>query len=388
MRMMSFPLLSLTKLRLLGVMSSIALLCALSAPVAAHEVRPAVADVRVSADQVEIDLTHTIEALVVGLNLAGVEDTDDTPDSAQYDAARALPPAELVEVFTTRWEQIGTVFTITLEDGTDLSPELVEVQVPAVGDVDIPRDSTVKIRAALPAGDTAVQVGWDAANGPLIVRQIAPEAEEPYSAYLNNGGLSDPLPRTGVAELNGVQEFGRYIVSGFDHILPKGLDHILFVLGLFFFSLKARPLLIQVTTFTIAHSVTLALAALGLVNIPGSIVEPLIAASIVFVALENLRGGAIGPVRIGVVFVFGLLHGLGFASVLGEFGLNPSRLVMDLIAFNIGVELGQLTVIALAYIAVGFWFGDRDWYRARIANPVSILIALVGAWWVVERTLL
>ena len=385
---MSFLLLFLTKLRLLGVMSSIALLCALSAPVAAHEVRPAVADVRVSADQVDIDLTHTIEAMVVGLNLAGVEDTNDTPEAAQYDAARAMAASELAAVFDARWDQIRTTFNITLEDGTVLLPALVEVQVPEVGDVDIPRDSVVKIRADLPAGDAAVRVGWGAENGPLIVRQIAPESTDPYSTYLDNGGQSDPLPRIGAAQISGVQEFTRYIVLGFEHILPKGLDHILFVLGLFFFSLRARPLLLQVSAFTLAHTVTLAMASLGLVTVPASIVEPLIAASIVFVALENLRGGAIGPGRIAVVFAFGLLHGLGFASVLGELGLNPSRFVMDLIAFNIGVELGQLTVIALAFIAVGFWFGDRAWYRARIANPASVLIALVGAWWVIERTLL
>ena len=89
-----------------------------------------------------------------------------------------------------------------------------------------------------------------------------------------------------------------------------------------------------------------------------------------------------------VVFCFGLLHGLGFASVLGEIGLDPQRFVTGLIGFNIGVELGQLTVIALAFLAVGLWFGDKDWYRPRISNPASLMIALVGGWWFVERVFL
>ena len=89
-----------------------------------------------------------------------------------------------------------------------------------------------------------------------------------------------------------------------------------------------------------------------------------------------------------VVFGFGLLHGLGFASVLGEFGLPETAFLPALIGFNIGVELGQLTVIAVAFALVGYWFRDRPWYRARIAIPASVFIALIGAWWVVERTVL
>jgi len=166
------------------------------------------------------------------------------------------------------------------------------------------------------------------------------------------------------------------------------LDHILFVLGLFFLSTRLAPLLWQVTAFTAAHTVTLALGMLGYVTVPASIVEPLIAASIVYAGVENVLSRGLSPWRPAVVFVFGLLHGLGFASVLGDIGLNPSQFVTGLIGFNVGVELGQLTVLALAFLAVGLWFRNKPWYRARISNPASIAIALVGAFWVVERTLL
>jgi hypothetical protein len=147
-------------------------------------------------------------------------------------------------------------------------------------------------------------------------------------------------------------------------------------------------LLIQVTSFTLAHTVTLALGALGIVTIPGSIVEPIIAASIVYVAIENVFSKQMNPWRPVIIFIFGLLHGLGFASVLGEFGLPAGQFVAALIGFNVGVELGQLTVIALAFLAVGYWFGSKDWYRQRIAIPASLIIAAVGAYWFVERVFL
>ena len=175
---------------------------------------------------------------------------------------------------------------------------------------------------------------------------------------------------------------------GFDHILPKGLDHILFVLGLYFLSVRFGVLLWQISAFTVAHTVTLALGAMGLVTVPATIVEPLIAASIVFVAVENIASPKLHAWRPAVVFGFGLLHGLGFASVLGEFGLPQGQFIPALIGFNIGVELGQLTVIVIMILTLGLWFGSQSWFRTRIAVPASALIGIIGAWWCVERTLL
>jgi hypothetical protein len=203
--------------------------------------------------------------------------------------------------------------------------------------------------------------------------------------------------------MTGWQTFVAYIPVGFDHILPQGLDHILFVLGLFFLSTQMRALLWQVSAFTLAHTVTLALGAMGWVNIPGSIVEPLIAASIVYVAVENIFASGLSRWRPLVIFGFGLLHGLGFASVLGEFGLPEGQFIPALISFNIGVELGQLTVIAVAFavlwlatLAAGVAHLTEDETpaktRAVMARAVSItgslIIAVIAAYWVVERTLL
>jgi hypothetical protein len=122
--------------------------------------------------------------------------------------------------------------------------------------------------------------------------------------------------------------------------------------------------------------------------VPASIVEPLIAASITYVAIENIFTSGLTRWRPFIIFGFGLLHGLGFASVLGEIGLPDGQFVPALIGFNVGVELGQITVISLAFIAVGAWFRHKPWYRARISLPASGLIAAVGAWWFFERVFL
>jgi hypothetical protein len=143
-----------------------------------------------------------------------------------------------------------------------------------------------------------------------------------------------------------------------------------------------------VTAFTVAHTITLGLTIYGLLSLPSSIVEPLISASIVYVAVENILTSEIKPWRIALVFGFGLLHGMGFAGVLSEIGLPKSEFLTALVTFNIGVELGQLSVIAAAFAATGLWFRQKNWYRKAIVIPSSVAIALVGAYWTVERTLL
>jgi hypothetical protein len=164
---------------------------------------------------------------------------------------------------------------------------------------------------------------------------------------------------------------------GFTHILPKGLDHILFVLGLYLLSTKWKPLLVQVTSFTIAHSITLGLSMYGVVSLPPSIVEPLIALSIAYVAIENVVTSELHAWRPVVVFGFGLLHGMGFAGVLQEIGMPRSEFVTALISFNVGVELGQLAVITLAFALTGIWLRGKPWYRRGFVVPASQPVAAV-----------
>jgi hydrogenase/urease accessory protein HupE len=179
-----------------------------------------------------------------------------------------------------------------------------------------------------------------------------------------------------------------YLKLGYKHILPLGLDHILFVLSLFLLSAKLKPLLWQSLTFTIAHSVTLGLATYNVITVPPAIVEPLIALSIMYVALENVFVKKLKPSRIGIVFFFGLIHGLGFAGALSSLGLPQNSYLSSLIMFNVGVELGQLTVILVAFFLFGKWFGNKPWYHRYIVTPFSLLIAAIALFWVIQRTLL
>jgi hypothetical protein len=178
--------------------------------------------------------------------------------------------------------------------------------------------------------------------------------------------------------------FYSFTRQGFVHVLPLGLDHILFVLGLFFLSRKWRPILYQVSVFTVAHTITLGLATLELISAPAHVVEPIIAASIAVVALENIFFPNYRHSRLFIVFFFGLIHGLGFAGALSAFDLDPTSLVIGLLGFNVGVEFGQLAVITIVFFLT-FWLKDETKYRKIAVVPCSILIALMGIYWTIER---
>jgi len=349
---------------------------------AAHQIRPSVADVRIEGDRVTLRVDMTLETVLAGVDASSIADTNDSPASPFYDQLRDLDPDELEAQLKARWPLVASYFVVEA-DGKRAKLELGQVAIPPRGDTAIPRDSTIEITADLPPGGP-VTVGAIPAFGPLILRHVGAGADA-FAGLLAPGELSPPLPRSGGGAESGLVTFGRYVLLGAEHIVPEGLDHILFVLGLFFFALRVRPLLMQVTAFTAAHTVTLALATLKIVSVPSSVVEPLIAASIVFVAVENLLSDTYRPFRTVVVFCFGLLHGLGFASVLGDIGLGEGRFLVSLVGFNLGVELGQLTVITSAFLIVALPFGRRPWYRLWIARPASVAIAATGAFWFVQR---
>ncbi|MAQ69735.1 MAG: hypothetical protein CMD23_01395 [Flavobacteriales bacterium] len=198
---------------------------------------------------------------------------------------------------------------------------------------------------------------------------------------------TEAVKRLRIRRLNAMSFGKKFLIftkSGFEHIIPKGFDHILFILGLFFSCLKFRSLLIQVTAFTIAHSITLILASIGLIEIPSSIVEPLIALSIVWIALENFLLKEPSKWRFLVVFTFGLLHGLGFASVLSYYGLPKDNFISLLLAFNVGVEIGQLSILIVAFVLVDLIF-KKIFNIKNIGTPASIILGSIGLFWFIER---
>lgn len=177
-----------------------------------------------------------------------------------------------------------------------------------------------------------------------------------------------------------------YFRLGVQHIIPLGTDHILFVTSLCLLSTHIKTILWQASAFTVAHSVTLALSMKGLLVVPGAIVEPIIALSIVFVAIENILLRELKPWRIVIVFLFGLIHGMGFASALNEIGLPRNKFYTSILSFNAGVELGQVIVIFCVFLLVIIPLGKTIWYRKFIVYPASTLIALIAAYWVIIRS--
>jgi hypothetical protein len=198
----------------------------------------------------------------------------------------------------------------------------------------------------------------------------------PLWAHVINGEL-DKLSRTDAAFL--------YLQLGFLHIFPFGFDHILFILSLFLLSPKLKPILWQATAFTVAHSVTLGLAMYHVITPPVKFIEPLIALSILYVALENIFSPRLRATRIGIVFLFGLVHGLGFAGALTQLGLPKNSYLLSLVMFNVGVELGQAMIILLAYFFIAKWFAGKPYYRRVVVVPFSIAIAVIAFFWTLQR---
>ena len=180
----------------------------------------------------------------------------------------------------------------------------------------------------------------------------------------------------------------QYLQIGFTHVIPLGFDHILFILSIFFLNSNIKSVIIQCSVFTLAHSVTLGLTAAGYIAPNAAIIEPLIALSILFTSIENIVHQKINAWRVVIIFLFGLIHGMGFASALKEIGLPQAHFITGLLFFNLGVEAGQVTIILCAYFLIATWFKDKSWYRSRMVYPISSGIACVALCWTIERIMI
>ncbi len=334
------------------------------------------------------------------------EDDPETAPSLLPFGFSAVTPAEREAMKLRAAELVRRSVEFTLEPIGKMQPEFTfsftgKSAAPIGGEED-PIVLTGEWKTQLAAGLT----GWRIRSLPegklsVVFQNIVRGESHPRIAVLFPGETSFTLelatltgsnatPQTGerVAATpsagDGWSTFWQYLRQGFRHVVPEGMDHILFVLGLFLLCREWKPLLAQVTTFTLAHSVTLALATIGAVNVSPDVVEPIISASIVFVALENIFRPRYTYWRLVLVFSFGLIHGLGFAGALKELELPSGSLAAGLVGFNVGVEGGQLAVIFIAFLAT-FWVRDPASYRKWVVIPGSLYIALRGAWWTVER---
>ena len=356
----------------------------------ADVVKPALIEVSVyTTGGVDIEIRASIEALLTGIN-ALYKNTQDAPTADAYDALRVLEGNQLEGKFETFHRKI--LDQIFLEaDGKKVNLSISSVTVPEPGYTKVPRISIIRLTATIDKKSKHIRWYYPASFGDnaVRVRQVDETNQKWHWSqwqWLRNDEASQQFSLTEVFTKAPLMEtIWSYLVVGFEHIVPKGTDHILFIFGLFLFSVKIKPLLWQVTMFTIAHTMTLGLSMNGVIALPSVIVEPLIALSIAYVGIENVFAKQLHKSRLLLVFAFGLLHGLGFASVLEDFGMPEDDFITALISFNIGVEFGQLAVISLAFLMFGLWFQHRVWYRKRIVIPASIGISIIGLFWTIER---
>ena len=329
-----------------------------------------------------VEMVCDLDALALGV-------APDRDDAELVAALRALTAAELddriaglEELFRrrvrVRFNDQPAVFDVAFPDhGT---PKADAAEIPTVLGL------TARLTGVVPAGAMTVEFFASRSFSDVHLSVIDERRGITRQTVLERGARSDPFDLTEVEPPRAGDVARQYLLLGFRHIVPDGLDHILFVLGLFLLSPALRPLIWQVTAFTVAHALTLSLAALEVVDLPTRLVESMIALSIVYVAVENVLTTRLTPWRPLLVFVFGLLHGVGFAGVLRELGLPAYDRLFGLFAFNVGIELGQLAVIVVALGTIGWWRHHR-WYRSRAVIPASLAIAVTGAVWAVERLL-
>ncbi len=356
----------------------------------ADVVKPALVEISANTKGVvNIEVRASIEALLTGIN-AQYKNTQDAPTAEQYDELRALPPQQLHTEFEPFKQEFLNQIFLKADDVIVLL-EIADVWIPEPGYTKVPRISVIKLKGELDQNSRNLQWYYPARFGDnaVRVRQVDEDNEQWHWSewqWLRNDEPSQSFSLEEIFTRRPITEVVlSYMAIGFEHIVPRGTDHILFIIGIFLLSTRMKPLLWQVTMFTVAHTLTLALSMKGIISLPSNIVEPLIALSIAYVGIENIFAHSLHKSRLVLVFLFGLLHGLGFAGVLSEFGMPPNAFATALISFNVGVELGQVAVILFAFLAIGIWFRDKPWYHQRITVPGSLIISVIGLYWTYDR---
>lgn len=364
-----------------GALAGLILGLGFAADAFAHDVDLTRVVARFEAGRYQVDLHYDVDAWIV----------EARPGHLDEEIARqfhALSPADLAR----REQQLRDFVLRRVRIRFDAAAALPEVTFPPsteaagtqpAGEHRMRR--ILRLSGPVPRGAGAFDFWASRTFGRVVLLVYLPGVAAPQQYLLDMAERSRPVALARAEAAPGWREVAAgYLRLGFEHILPKGLDHILFVLGLFLLSDKLGPLLWQVTAFTLAHTLTLALSSYGVISMSPRVVEPLIALSIAYVGIENVCTPRLHAWRPIVVFLFGLLHGMGFAGVLSELGLPRSQFAVALVSFNAGVELGQATVILLAFAAVGR-FRRRPWYRRRIVVPASLAISATGLYWAVVR---
>ena len=357
----------------------------------ADAVKPALIEISANTNgQVDIEIRASIEALLTGIN-GRYKNTKESPNADRYDDLRKLKSENLALEFA-KFKHVFLQKIILKDNKNNTIPLTIKsIKIPEPGYTKVPRISLITLSTQLNREAQSLQWYYPLKFGDNAVRlRQVNEVEDKWHwsewQWLRKDQFSEAFSLSEVFTKRPLhQVIIEYIVIGFEHILPMGLDHILFILGIFLLNTQLKPLVQQVTLFTLAHTITLGLSINGVISLPANIIEPLIALSIAYVGIENIFARKLNKLRLQVVFLFGLIHGMGFASALADFNMPEDTFITTLISFNVGVELGQLTIIALAYFSLTHWLKHKDWYHNAIVIPVSLLISLTGLYWAVER---
>jgi len=334
-------------------------------------VKPALVEISVYSDgHYKVELRASIEAMMTGIN-SKFRNTKDAPNAEAYDTLRVLQPAQLREKFIPFKDQLYKEIRLVIDD-QPVKLQITSIDIPEPGYTKVPRTSLIIFEGKI--NKHAKQLSWyypeRFSDNAVRVRQIDEVNEKWHWSrwqWLRKNQISNAFSLTEIFTEPTLFEVVReYTIAGFDHIIPKGLDHILFILGIFLLSTKLKTLAMQATMFTLAHSITLSLSMFNVISLPASIVEPLIALSIAYLGIENIFAHKLKTSRLALVFGFGLLHGMGFASVLAEFGMPESAYATALISFNIGVEIGQLIILTTAFFGITYWFKNKQHFHNYI----------------------
>ncbi|TAG11570.1 MAG: HupE/UreJ family protein [Verrucomicrobia bacterium] len=321
------------------------------------------------------------------------------PESREDPGGLPFSREEALKYPASEWERIRTETDKRLREllvfrfGGKVIPFRVEFPDFEQSSFDLPFDSgdiaLISVRLVLDALPTAgeLMVDWSSDQDTELIVLID-EGDEPrlMSAVPNQSLMLLKKSDAGENQKVDAPLTGGWVQKGYHHVIPLGLDHILFMLGLFLLKPSWKMLMVQSLLFTFAHSLTLALAALGFVHVPSRFVEIMIAVSIAFIGIENLFLNKLTRRRFFMIFGFGLLHGLGFASVLADLleGVPRDQWLGPLLGFNVGVELAQISVLLIAF---AIWWPLRKWSRL-VQQIGSAFVALAGMAWVIERTFL
>ena len=260
--------------------------------------------------------------------------------------------------------------------------------------------AVLQLQASCPASADSLEVSYsllfdvDPSHRGLV-QWIAPGSAQVQALVFGTENAQQTLRYQAPSVLSTLRE---YLVDGIWHIW-QGYDHILFLLALLLPSVLIRQdrrwvpapslkgslkeVLKVVTAFTLAHSITLSLAALQVISLPSRLVESAIAASVVVAAANNLRG-AVDSRRWVMAFAFGLIHGFGFASVLADLGLPQGALATALVGFNLGVEVGQLAIVSV-FLPLAFLLRATRFYQLGVFRLGSLLVVLIALWWLIQR---